>query len=111
MKKTGQLGERIVEKYFIRKGHTIVSKNIWLKRFGEVDLITQKNKIFYFIEVKTLKENEDFSPEIHYDSKKKRKFHSLINYFANRYDLKEFKSLLATVKIGKKIKIKIYENV
>ncbi len=111
MIKIGRLGERIVEKYLINKGHRIIGKNIWLKKFGEVDLITQKDDVFYFVEVKALKENENFTPEIHYSLKKRKKFHNLISYFVNKYDIKEFKSLLATVKVGKKIKIKIYENV
>lgn len=111
MKEIGKLGEKVIENYFLKRGHQIINKNIWLKKFGEIDLITKKDNVFYFVEVKSLKENEYFLPEIHYNNRKKEKFHKLINYFVNKYGIQEYKSLLATVRIGKKIKIKIYENV
>lgn len=111
MKNIGRLGEKIIERYFLKRGHSILGRNIWLKKFGEIDLLTQKAGVFYFIEIKTIKENRVFSPELHYNFRKRKKVHNLINYFVNKYRLREFKSILATVKIGKKIKIKIYENV
>lgn len=111
MNKVGYLGEKIAAEFLKRKGYEVLEKNLWFKRYGEIDIIAKKNNIYYFIEVKTLKTNKNYDPSWHYTNKKTKKFHNLINYLVNKNRIDEFKTLLITVSLGKKVKIKVYENV
>ena len=49
----GQLGEDIASKFLQRKGFTIVAKN-YRKKWGELDIIAQKEGVLHFVEVKTI---------------------------------------------------------
>ena len=51
-RKFGDIGEKIAEKYLIKKGYTIVEKN-YLKPWGEIDLVVKKDGGLIFCEVKT----------------------------------------------------------
>lgn len=59
---TGRSGEEIARQHLIKNGYQIVQSNFRTK-FGEIDIITTKNKKLAFVEVK-LKIGEQFgSPE------------------------------------------------
>lgn len=61
-KNTGKIGEQIAESFLVKKGYEILERN-WGNKWGEVDLIVEKNKIIVFVEVKT-KIGEDWgTPE------------------------------------------------
>ena len=111
MKNLGKIAESIAEKFLIKNGYKILEKNYWLKRYGEIDIIAKKDKIYYFYEVKALKENSIFDPSIHYSSQKKKRLEKLVLYYTNKHNIDEYIRGLITIKIGKKIKIKKYENV
>ena len=49
---TGVKGEQIAEKYLLEKGHHLLHRN-WCFGKKEVDLITQKDDMLVFTEVKT----------------------------------------------------------
>ncbi len=51
-KKTGDLGERIAAQFLIKRGYTIVERNYW-RKWGELDLVAQRNGHIHFIEVKS----------------------------------------------------------
>jgi len=48
----GQSGEKKAEKYLISQGYDVLEKNFRCK-FGEIDLIAQKDGVLVFVEVKT----------------------------------------------------------
>jgi putative endonuclease len=50
---TGDIGEEVACKYLINKGFSVVGRN-YLRKWGEIDIIAQKAKKLYFIEVKTV---------------------------------------------------------
>lgn len=52
MKKTGDFGEIIAIKYLQKHGFNIQDTNFKFWRFGEIDLIAEKDKRYYFFEVK-----------------------------------------------------------
>lgn len=52
-RKIGDLGENIVCKFHVKHGFIILDRN-YRKKWGEIDIIAQKNKIVHFIEVKTV---------------------------------------------------------
>lgn len=51
--KTGELGEEIACKFLKNKGYKILDRN-FRKKFGEIDIIAEKNRIINFVEVKTI---------------------------------------------------------
>jgi len=61
-KKLGDLGEKIATDYLKKKGYKILAKNYIPKWLGfdkkEIDIVTEKENIITFIEVKTLQLRE-----------------------------------------------------
>lgn len=49
----GRLGEDIAVKHLENKGFCIIERN-YLKKYGEIDIITRKDDIIHFIEVKSV---------------------------------------------------------
>ena len=49
---TGVKGEQIAEKYLLERGHRLLHRN-WCHGKKEVDLITERNDMLVFTEVKT----------------------------------------------------------
>lgn len=55
--KIGKLGEELAKKFLIKHGYSILAEN-YTKKYGEIDLIAQKNNIIHFIEVKSIVSHE-----------------------------------------------------
>ena len=49
----GKLGEDIACRFIKQKGYSIIVRNYW-KKWGEIDIIAQKDHILRFIEVKSV---------------------------------------------------------
>lgn len=52
-RKIGDIGEDIAERFLVKQGFTIVSRN-FLRKCGEIDIICKKSEKLFFIEVKTV---------------------------------------------------------
>jgi len=76
----GKEGEELAVKWLVGKGYCIVERN-WKWGNNEVDIIATKNKMLYFIEVKTRNFSTAGHPE---DSVTRQKFKS-IQRVANGY--------------------------
>jgi putative endonuclease len=50
---TGAIGENIATKYVEDKGFFVIDRN-YRKKWGELDIISQKDGILHFVEVKTV---------------------------------------------------------
>lgn len=74
-KQVGDLGEDIAARYLKSKKFTIISRN-YRKKFGEIDIIAQKQGAIHFVEVKTVsreifdvnqknvsRETDEYAPE------------------------------------------------
>jgi len=76
-KNLGNLGEKIAKEFLEKRGYKILAKNYIPKWAGfdkkEIDLITEKDNVFSFVEVKTLAGNKNFSPEDKVDFLKQKK--------------------------------------
>ena len=74
-KQIGQLGEDVAVKYLEGKGYRILDRNfekqIVSLKFGEIDIVAQKDEAIVFCEVKTLSAQKGFSPEQRVDFRKR----------------------------------------
>ena len=68
-KDTGKLGESIAKRYLIKKGYKILTTN-FRTRFGEIDIICEKDGILVFVEVRTKNKNSFIMPEESIDKRK-----------------------------------------
>lgn len=59
---TGVIGEKLTCKYYREKGYRLLAVN-YRSRFGEIDVIAQKNDVIVFCEVKTRSEKTYYSPK------------------------------------------------
>lgn len=50
---TGALGEKVATSYLVERGYKVLDRNFKLK-WGELDIVAQKDEIVHFIEVKAL---------------------------------------------------------
>ena len=50
---TGAIGENVAVKYLENKGFFIIDRN-YRKKWGELDIIAQKDGLVHFVEVKTV---------------------------------------------------------
>lgn len=53
---TGETGETIAANFLIRKGFAVLCRN-YRKKWGELDIVAQKDNIVHFVEVKTVSRN------------------------------------------------------
>lgn len=51
-KRLGTWGERLVERWYIKEGYTLLERN-YRCRLGEIDLIFKREQDLYFVEVRT----------------------------------------------------------
>ena len=76
----GTQGEALVANYLRDRGYTIREASFYC-RFGEIDLIAQKDKLLCFVEVK-LRSNVSFGlPREAVDIKKQRKLLAAAEYY------------------------------
>ena len=51
--KIGEAGEDVATKFLIKHGFSILDRN-YTKKWGEIDIVSEKDKRIYFIEVKSV---------------------------------------------------------
>ena len=85
----GDIGEDIVCRYLSRKGYRIIERN-YRKKWGEIDIIAQKNEVRHFVEVKTVSDIgiyddvDSYRPEENVHPRKlKRLARAVATYLAN----------------------------
>ena len=52
-KQVGDWGEQIAANYLKHKGFIVIERNYW-RKWGEIDIVIQKNARIHFVEVKTV---------------------------------------------------------
>jgi len=67
--KIGEIGENIAVRFLMKHGFIILERN-YTKKWGEIDIIAEKNKKLYFIEVKSVSREtlNTFIPKSYNDS-------------------------------------------
>ena len=100
-KQLGDRGEQIVVDYLEASGHEIVARNYKTKLF-EVDIISRKNEMLYFTEVK-YRSDHDFGEALDFiDKKKQQKMHLAVEGFmAANPKYADFRPILAVAAVDK----------
>lgn len=115
----GKIGENIFVKYLENKGYKIIERN-YRKKWGEIDVIAEKNKVLHFFEVKSGEAfscENDIRPEENITSHKKHQLRKIIQTYLFDKKIpeeKEFQIDAGIVLIdfsSKKAKIKIIKDI
>ena len=56
--KIGELGEDIACKFLVKQGFSIITRNYW-KKWGEIDIVAEKEEKLHFVEVKTVSHEKE----------------------------------------------------
>ena len=104
-KQLGDRGEQVVVDYLVESGHEIVARNYKTKLF-EVDIISRKNEMFYFTEVK-YRSGRDFGGALDFiDKKKQQKMHLAVEgLMATHPEYADFRPTLAVAAVGKDFRL------
>lgn len=109
----GRLGEQIAQKVLKNKGFLVIASNFKV-RGGEIDLICQKGKKYYFIEVKTRTNAAFGSPEEAFTfTKRKRLKTAIFKYLAQTNKPLKWQIDLISIELNKqtkKAKVRHYKN-
>ena len=100
-KQLGDRGEQVVVDYLEASGHEIIARNYKTKLF-EVDIISRKERVLYFTEVK-YRGVSDFGAGLDFiDKKKQQKMHlSVAGFLAANPEYADFRPTLAVAAVGK----------
>lgn len=104
-KQLGNQGEQVVVDFLVATGHEIVARNYKTKLF-EVDIISRKNEMLYFTEVK-YRSGHDFGEALDFiDKKKQQKMHLAVEGFlAAHPEYTDFRPTLAVATVDKDFKL------
>ena len=104
-KQLGDRGEQVVADFLTAAGHEIVARNYKTKLF-EVDIISRKNEVLYFTEVK-YRSDHDFGEALDFiDKKKQQKMHLAVEGFmATHPEYADFRPTLAVAAVDKDFKL------
>lgn len=86
----GKEGEDIAAKWLVTQGFTVFERNI-SNKFGEIDIVARKGKIYYFFEVKTARGGSWFNPAENLTPAKLRKFVISCEYYALTHHIEEYR--------------------
>ncbi len=112
----GNRGEDLVCRFLMKHGHKIVCRN-YLRRVGEIDIVSKKGNVVHFTEVKTVsRETENFPPENQVNLKKMLHMKRVIGLFVQEKRIynRELQVNVATVVFDvarRRGSVKVIENV
>ena len=78
-KKYGDQSENLATDFLEQEGFTILERNYFARKLGEIDIIAKKNEVLHFIEVKSGK--ADFDPIYNVTPAKLRKVINSAHYY------------------------------
>ena len=103
----GKTGELIARQYLETKGYKFIRAN-YFARYGEIDLIMEKEGEVVFVEVKTRHEGNDVAPNVTLPEAKIRRLEMAINIYLQKHEIEEWRLILVAVTMlfGGKARIK-----
>ena len=115
-RKIGDIGENIACEFLVKRGFRVIDRN-YLKKWGEIDVIAEKQGILHFVEVKSVAcaTSDTYRPEENmHPGKLKRLSRVIQTYLMSKRVDKDWQLDLVTVKIDMDKRIghcEIIENV
>ncbi|MEK7633396.1 MAG: YraN family protein [Patescibacteria group bacterium] len=112
-KNLGKIGEDLALDYLKSHRFSILEKNFHSK-FGEIDIVAEKNHCLYFIEVKTRSNLNHGAP---FEAVNKRKIYHIkkaAQYYLLKNDYPDYKlkvGVFSILMMGEKPEIKFWENI
>ncbi|MDP2676292.1 MAG: YraN family protein [bacterium] len=83
-RKTGDIGENIFVKHIVKHKYRVLDRN-YLKKWGEIDIVAEKNGVIHFFEIKTVThETENPEENVHF-WKRKRLVRVIEIYLAEKH--------------------------
>ncbi len=95
--KIGETGENIAVKFLVKHGFTILDRN-YTKKWGEIDIIAEKDSVIHFIEVKSIS-CENLSTNVIRETNGYRPEENM-----HQYKMKRMARTIQTYLLAKKIK-------
>ncbi|HEY4494007.1 MAG TPA: YraN family protein [Candidatus Paceibacterota bacterium] len=120
--KTGEIGENVAVKFLVKHGFSVLDRN-YTRKWGELDIVAQKDNKVYFIEVKSVirpdlshVNHETYRPEDNMHPWKMRRMARTIQTYllAKKLEDREWQVDLLVVYLnleGKKAKIKVVKDI
>jgi len=113
-KSVGRIGEDLTVAHLIENGYQIIERN-YTSRWGEIDIISQKDNVLIFVEVKTKIGDKFGKPWEAVTFSKLKKLNRSIQYYLTSNKIKDIKCRIDVVAIElttyKTLKsLKIYEG-
>ena len=117
-RKIGDIGEEVVCKYLETKGFRVLERN-YLRKWGEIDIVAEKDQLLSFIEVKSVSREpgKGYRPEENMHLAKLKRLHRVIQtYLLDRKvpDSRGWRIDVACVYLDfstRKAKVEMLENV
>ena len=113
----GALGEEIARKFLENKGFSVIEMN-YRRKWGEIDIVSKKDKLIHFIEVKSVEgciDGGKFPEENVHEKKLKRLSRAIQTYLSeNKEDDTEWQLDVVAVFLDiekKKADVRLTENV
>lgn len=94
----GKRGEKLACSYLTDNGYIIIKRN-FRSKFGEIDIIGQKNNKKYFIEVKTRTGFAKGKPYEAFTFWKKQHFKKAVMYYLLKNNLQNYKLSMGVISI------------
>ena len=120
--KTGEIGENIAVKFLMKHGFSINERN-YTKKWGEIDIVAEKDKKIYFVEVKSVSREtldnqvlDQYRPEDNMHAWKLKRLSRAIQTYilSNKLDDREWQVDLLVVFLNLKdrnAKIKVVKDI
>ena len=111
-KRVGIVGEQLAACKLMAEGHTIISMNENCAPHGEIDIISEKEDLLIFTEVKTFSKEQMATPELKIDINKLKKLENAINFYIGKHNIdREIRLDGMSVMLGKNHSIKQFEGI
>jgi len=110
--RVGIVGEQLAACKLKDEGHSIINMNENCTPYGQIDIISEKDGVLIFTEVKTFIKEQLTTPELKIDMSKLKKLENAIYYYLKKNNIqKDIRLDAITVILGKNHKIKIFEGI
>jgi len=114
---TGEVGEKIAAKYLQGKGYDILATDYHSGKYGEIDIVAEKDGRLFFVEVRT-KTSDLFGTAEESMTQRKKQLHlkRAVNYYllSNKISSEEYQIDFIAIYLNKwsrKAQIKHYPNI